>query len=270
MALYDIIDEIASRQVTKTETGDTRAYGVMVGVVAKNYDKDMPGRVCVTIPTRDKEANELQWVRLVQPSGGPKWGHYFLPEIGDQVLLAFENGNIEKPYLIGCVSKDRDQFLSRSVDPDNTVKRIVTRNGSALTFEDNKEGEGDKDCITLSTAKSTHTLKLDNENGLISLTDKKGENSINLKTVDGTMNIKAKSRITVEVGDKIKLIMNGETGAVRLECDALNLQASQKVSVKTDGMMKVDASQISEKASSMYKTESGGIVSISGSPIKMG
>ena len=42
----------------------------MVGIVAKNYDKDMPGRVCVTIPTRDKDANELQWV--ARPTGGPE------------------------------------------------------------------------------------------------------------------------------------------------------------------------------------------------------
>ncbi|MDR2157585.1 MAG: phage baseplate assembly protein V [Clostridiales Family XIII bacterium] len=270
MALYDIIDEIANRQITKTETGDPRAYGVMVGIVAKNYDKDMPGRVCVTIPTRDEDANELQWVRLSQPSGGSKWGHYFLPEIGDQVLLAFENGNIEKPYVIGCVSKDNDRFLGRSVDKDNTVKRIVTRNGSELKFEDNREGEGEKDRITLSTAKTTHLLKLDNENGLIELTDKKGENAIRIKTTDGTMNVKAKSRLTIEVGDSIKLVMNGETGAVRLDCHEMKIEASRKVSVKTDGMMRVDASQITEKASSMYQAESGGIVSISGSPIKVG
>ncbi|MDR2163098.1 MAG: phage baseplate assembly protein V [Clostridiales Family XIII bacterium] len=270
MALYDIIDEIANRQITKTDTGDPRAYGVMVGIVAKNYDKDMPGRVCVTVPTRDKDANELQWARMAQPSGGAKWGHYFLPEIGDQVLLTFENGNIEKPYVIGCVSKDKDRFLGQSVDKDNKIKRIVTRNGNELRFEDNREGEGDKDCITLSTAKSTHTLKLDNENSIIALTDKKGENSIKFNTKDGTMIVKAKSRITIEVGDSIKIIMNGETGAVSLNCNELKIKSSRKVSVKTDGMMKVDASQITEKASSMYQAESGGIISVSGNPIKLG
>jgi uncharacterized protein involved in type VI secretion and phage assembly len=270
MALYDIIDEIANRQITKTDTGDPRAYGVMVGIVAKNYDKDMPGRVCVTVPTRDKNANELQWIRLAWPSGGSKWGHYFLPEIGDQVLLAFENGNIEKPYVIGCVSKDRDRFLSQSVDKDNTVKRIVTRNGSELKFEDNKEGEGDKDRITLSTAKAKHLLKLDNENGLIELSDKKGENAVKIRTTDGTMTIKAKSRMIIEVGDNIKLTLNGETGAINVNCNELKIKSSQKVSVKTDGMMKVDASQITDKASSMYQVESGGIVSIAGNPIKVG
>ena len=38
MALYDIIDEITARQVTKTETGDNRMTGVTIGLVAKNYD----------------------------------------------------------------------------------------------------------------------------------------------------------------------------------------------------------------------------------------
>lgn len=46
MSIYDIIGEISEKQATKTETGDARIYGVVVGIVAKNYDKDMPGRVC--------------------------------------------------------------------------------------------------------------------------------------------------------------------------------------------------------------------------------
>jgi hypothetical protein len=111
---------------------------------------------------------------------------------------------------------------------------------------------------------------LHNENGLIELTDKEGKNSIRMKTVDGTMNIKAKSRVTIEVGDGIKVIMNGETGAVRLECKELNVSATRKLSVKTDGMMKMEASQIGANASSMYKLGSGGIVSIEGSPVKIG
>ncbi|MDR1292749.1 MAG: phage baseplate assembly protein V [Clostridiales Family XIII bacterium] len=270
MALYDIIDEIAGKQITKSDTGDPRVYGAMIGLVAENYDKDMPGRICVTLPAREDDANKLQWARVAHPSGGSLWGHYFLPEVGDQVLVVFEGGNIEKPYVVGCLSKDKDEFLSKSVDKDNTIKHIVTRHGSELKFEDKAKGEGDKDSITLTTAKTQHTLKLDNENGLIELTDKDGKNSIRMKTVDGTMNIKAKSRVTIEVGNGIKLVMNGETGAVSLDCKELNIKATRKLSAKTDGMMKVDASQIGTNASSMYKIESGGIVMIGGSPVKIG
>ena len=115
MGLFDIIDEIAESQIMKTDTGDNRIFGVMVGTVAKNYDKDMPGRVCVTIPVRDTEANELQWARVAMPSHGKGWGHYFQPEVGDQVLLAFEQGNIEKPYVIGCVPKESNSFGTQPI-----------------------------------------------------------------------------------------------------------------------------------------------------------
>ncbi|MDR1797878.1 MAG: phage baseplate assembly protein V [Clostridiales Family XIII bacterium] len=270
MALYDIIDEIAERQVTKSDTGDPRVPGALVGVVAKNYDKDMPGRVCVTIPVRENEANELQWVRLAHPSGGDSWGHYFLPEVGDQVLLVFEGGNIEKPYIVGCVAKDKDKFLSGSVDKDNVKKRIVTKHGSQLLFEDAKEGDGDKDRLTLATAKGQHTLLMDNDKGLIELRDQKGENAVVIKSKNGQMSVKAKSRLEILVGDGIKITMNGETGAINIDCKQLNVKAGQKVAVKTDGMLKEEAGQISAKASSIYKLESGGMVSIAGAPIKVG
>ncbi|MDR1246496.1 MAG: phage baseplate assembly protein V [Clostridiales Family XIII bacterium] len=270
MSLYDIIDEISERSATKTETGDTRVYGVMIGVVAKNYDKDMPGRVCVSVPTRDKEKNELKWARQAQPSSGAKWGHYFLPEIGDQVLLSFEGGNIEKPYIIGCIPKDNAKFLSGSVDEQNQIKRIMTKTGNVISFEDNKEGDGAKDKINIETAGRSHDLLLDNENKLIRLTDKAKENMLEIKTESGQMTIKAKSRLTIEVGDRIKMTFNGESGAVKLEANELSLQVSGQFKAKSDGMIKIDGAQMSMSASSMFKAESGGMVNISGAPIKIG
>lgn len=60
MGWYDIIDDIAQHQFAKTELGDNRLNGVTVGIVAKKYSREMPGRVCVQIPVRDREANVLQ------------------------------------------------------------------------------------------------------------------------------------------------------------------------------------------------------------------
>jgi len=269
MALYDIIDDIAGKQVTKSDTGDTRINGIVIGLVAKNYDVDMPGRVCVTVPTRDKEANELQWARLVQPSGGKSWGHYFLPEVGDQVVMAFEGGNIEKPYIIGCVSKESDKFLSVSADEDNQYKRIVTKNGSTLSFEDNKEGDGEKDKITLQTAGKEHTILLDNENKVIQVTDKDKENSVTMKTEDGQMIVKARSKLTIDCGE-IKITLNGESGAISIKANEVSITASNQFKVKCDGMVKMNGAQIATNASSMHKMESGGMVMVQGSPIKIG
>ena len=272
MSLYDIIDEISQRQITKTETGDARIAGVMLGIVAKNYHKDMGGRICVSIPTRDANANELQWARLAMPSSGQKWGHYFLPEVGDQVLLAFEGGNIERPYVIGCVPKDNNPFLTGSVDQNNQYKRIVTKHGSTILFEDNSTGEdGQNDKITIQTAGQAHTILMDNENKKVRVEDKAKQNFIEMTTQQdaGTITIQAKSKLTIQVGDTIKLILNGESGTVSIKATQVSIETSQKFSVKADGTVQMEGAQISEKASSMYKAE-GDMISLSGSQIKIG
>lgn len=269
MGLFDIIDEIAEKQITKTETGDNRIFGVMTGFVAKNYDENMPGRVCVTIPVRDTEANELQWARVAMPSSGAKWGHYFLPEVGDQVLLAFEQGNIEKPYVIGCIPKNSNSFLTRAVDEKNQFKQITTKNGNTILFEDNAEGEGDNDKIQISTAKGTLHIKLDNEKKRIAIKDKSEDNSIVIRTEDGIMNIKAQKKLTIEVGSNVKLTMN-ENGAVQLDCSRLTVKADSSMNLESSGTMKVKGSNVMTEASSLLKMQSSGAAVISGSPIKMG
>mgnify|MGYP004685922159 FL=1 len=286
MGLYDIIDEITERQVTKTETGDNRIWGVTVGIVAKNFDPNstaaggsnsgadaMDGRVCVTIPTRDADANELKWARVAMPSSGSKWGHYFLPEVGDQVLLAFEGGNIEKPYVIGCISRTADKFLKDSVDKDNQFKRIVTRHGTSIIFEDNSSAEdGSKDKLTLETAGKKLQILMDNENEKIRIGDKAKEDFIEMYTAEGsgTLKVQIKSKIEFKVGDKITVTMNGESGAVSIKADSIRLEGGNGVTVKSDSAVKLEAPQVAANASSALKLESSGTATVSGSTVSVG
>ena len=270
MGLFDVIDDIAEKQIVKTDTGDNRIFGVVVGKVAKNYDKDMPGRVCVTVPTRDEGANELKWARVAMPSSGSGWGHYFLPEVGDQVLLVFEQGNIEKPYVIGCIPKDNDKILRKSVDEDNQYKKIVTKNGNTIYFEDNKEGEGEKDKIKLVTAGEAHRIELDNEKKVILVSDKDGKNHIQMKTEAGEMEITAEKKLTIKVGDSIEMIMNGSNGTVQLKSSKLKIETSGNINVNSNGAVKIQGGNISVAANAMLKMESSGAVTVSGTPIKIG
>ena len=270
MGLFDVIDQIAENQLMKTETGDNRILGVMVGTVAKNYDKDMPGRVCVTIPVRDEEANELKWARVAMPSHGKNWGMYFQPEIGDQVLLAFEQGNIEKPYVIGRVPKDSNSFLKKAYDQDNRYKKIVTKYGNSIIFEDNAEGEGNKDKITIHTAEESHSILLDNEHQKIVVKDKENKNYIEMKTGNGNIKIQAESKLEIQVGENIKLTLNGNTGGVTLECNKLTMKSSGNTIIEATGSMKASGATVSLEANSMLKAASSGAAMISGSPIKIG
>lgn len=286
MALYDIIDEITERQVTKTEMGDNRVFGVMVGIVARNFDPNstaaggsssgadaMDGRVCVTIPTRDTGANELKWARVAMPSGGGKWGHYFLPEVGDQVLLAFEGGNIEKPYVIGCVQKTGDKFLKDAVDKDNQFKKITTRHGTTITFEDNSGDEaGGKDKLFLETAGKRLLILMDNENEKIRISEKNKEDFIEMYTKEGsgTLTVQIKSKITFKVGDKITMTLNGESGAVSIKADTIALEGTNQVKAKSDSAVKLEAAQVSANAGSTLKLESSGAASVKGATVGIG
>lgn len=270
MALFDIFDEISEKQIMKTEVGDQRIFGAVIGIVALNYSDQMPGRLCVTIPVRDDQANQLKWAKMAFPYTGAKWGHYFLPEKDDQVILVFEDGNIEKPYVIGCIPRDSDNFLKKSATENNQIKQIQTRNGSRITFFDDVEEEGAKDTITVSTAQDAHTMIFDNEKKLISVMDKEKNCSVEMATEEGNIKINAKSKITITVGDTIKVIMNGENGTVSIDCDKLQVKASKNAKIEADGNAKVSGKQVTVEASSALKLSSGGMVAVEGKPIKLG
>lgn len=270
MALFDIIDEITEKQVLKTDTGDNRILGLLVGKVVNNYDKDMPGRVCVSIYTRDKDANELKWARVAMPSGGSGWGHYFLPEVGDHVLVAFEQGNIEKPYVIGCIPKDSDSFLKKAVDEKNQCKKIMTRHGSNITFEDNAEGEGDKDKIIIETPKSAHRMELDNDKGEMLISDKEGKNKIRIRTGEaGEMEICAEKKLTIRVGDSITLTMNGNNGTTTLKTTKLKVEASDSMDYAAKSNAIFEGASVSVKATSAMRLESTQAVKITGKPVNL-
>lgn len=270
MSLYDVIDEISGDSAGKTEYGGRRIFGVALGTVAKNYDKDMPGRLCVSVPVREKDANELQWARLAMPSGGKGWGHYFMPEAGDEVLLAFENGNIEKPFVIGCVCLENSRFLSGAVDEKNQLKQIMTKNGSTILFEDHKEGDGEKDKITVRTAKKRHAIVLDNENKKIVIQDEKGDNRIEMMTEKGQMKLVAAKSLDILVSDTIKIHLNGETGAVKIDANELSVKASKQIRLESDGNLTEKGAQVMVEGASMVKVESSGILKLAGSPINAG
>lgn len=270
MALFDVLDSVSERQTQKTEFGDERIYGTTVGIVAENYTQEMPGRLCVTIPVRDADANQLKWAKMAMSYIGPGWGSYFLPEKGDQVLLVFEDGNIEKPYVIGCIPRDNDRFLKKSANEHNQIKQIQTRNGSRVTFFDDENEEGTKDKITIATAQDEHHIDVDNEKKEISVYDKEKHCLMEMKTERGIINIHAEQRMEITVGDTIKVIMNGQNGKISIEANNLAVNMSKNINFEADGNIKISGRQVATEATTLIKNESSGMLSLNGKPIKLG
>src|SRR3972149_536693 len=76
--------------------------GVVPGIVTNNQDPDGLGRVKIKFPWLSDD-NETDWVRIATLMAGGQRGGFFLPEVGDEVLVAFEHGDINHPYVIGAL-----------------------------------------------------------------------------------------------------------------------------------------------------------------------
>lgn len=270
MPFFDIVDDVAKHQIDKTDMGDNRIVGVLVCQVVKNYDKDHQGFVLVNITTRDYEESKLVWARMALNYGGQKWGEYFIPEVGDQVLVVFEQGNIDRPFIIGAVPKTNSNFMQKAFDEKNQFKRITTRNGNFIEIMDNGEGEGDKDHIIIRTAKDAHKIEIDNEKKNILISDKDGKNKIEMKTENGQMEITADQKLTIKVGDNIKMIMNASSGAVTIESSKLKISTTDSTEIKANSRLTVEGGNATVSGNSMLKLKSGGPATVEGTPIKLG
>ena len=126
MSISDILIENSKKMLNKSLTGDTVVPGLMLGIVKENNNNKFPGRVRVQIPTRDNDKNILQWMKVCVLYAGPKYGLYWIPEIGDQVLVGFVNGNIIFHKILKC---DAPSILAASTKLLSTcIKACLIKN----------------------------------------------------------------------------------------------------------------------------------------------
>ncbi|RBQ01934.1 type VI secretion system Vgr family protein [Pedobacter miscanthi] len=115
--------------------------------VIDNNDPQGQGRIKVKFKWECLTNDVTEWLRVVTPSAGigdrgNNRGYFAIPEIDDQVMIAFEEGNIARPVVMGSV------YHSSSVDSSplikNHLKSIITRSGHLIEFDDNQETQGIK------------------------------------------------------------------------------------------------------------------------------
>ncbi len=270
MSVWDMYEEVARTQVSRTENGNDRQTGVTLGIVEENYNRDMPGRLKVRMLVRDEESSIVRWAKVAQPYSGKGWGQYFLPEKGDQVLLVFEQGNIERPYVIASVPRDNDSFVKKAAEENNMYKKIVTKHGSALVFEDDKDGDGEKDKIFVRTAKEMLEASLDNEKKKCLIQDKEKNCRFEMLTEKGKITLSASSKLTIQAGDSIKVVLNADSGTLSISADQITIKGSKKLECASDGTLKLSGQQTMVEATSALKQSSSGMVSIEGKPVKLG
>lgn len=115
-------------------------YAPIVAKVVSNYDPLHPAQVQVSFPGISDD-NRSAWARVVSPLAGDNAGTYFLPDIGDEVLVVFENGEINKPRVLGGSWNGRQRPPAEAMSPENAVKMIRTKGGHLIKFDDSSGRE---------------------------------------------------------------------------------------------------------------------------------
>jgi type VI secretion system secreted protein VgrG len=92
------------------------------------------GRIQVQMAWQKDNSESTPWIRMTNPHAGGGKGHYFVPEIGEEVLVGFEGGNAEKPYALGAMYNGNES--SGFATPNNDFKVTQTRTGIKIVMND--------------------------------------------------------------------------------------------------------------------------------------
>lgn len=168
--------------------------GVQTGTVVDSGDPDQHGRVKVSVPAIATDSTASLWARVACPDAGPQHGFCFLPEVGDEVLVAFLDRDPRYPVVLGRLHGSKnpppDGFT------DTKQKAIITTRDVRIVFS-----EADKPAVTISTP-GGRTVTLDDDGKSITLSDK-DKNTITLDangiTIDSGKDLTLKAAGAVKV-----------------------------------------------------------------------
>ncbi|MGG1550369.1 phage baseplate assembly protein V [Paenibacillus ferrarius] len=217
--------------------------GVMVGIVTNNNDPDKLGRVKLKLPMQETDT-ETDWVRIATLMGGKEMGSLFIPEVNDEVLVAFHLGELRMPFVIGSLWNPKNKPPAPA--DKNDLRMIKSRSGHEISFND-KSGD---ESITIKTKKG-QVIELKDKDSSIAIADDSGNNKITIKggsaneisivssTSKITMN--AKGDVAIESTKEIKI----KSTQVNIEASAtMALKAGASLDLKSDGIINIKGSLV--------------------------
>jgi uncharacterized protein involved in type VI secretion and phage assembly len=168
-----------------------RLYGVYPAQVTDVQDPAAQGRVQIRLPFVEESdgASALAWARLSTLMAGGERGSWFIPEVDDEVLIAFVGGDPRRPVVIGALWNGVDT-PPETMDSDNNVRSFTSRSGHKLSFDDTAGAEK----VVLET-QGGHILTLDDASGGTVTLEHSNGAKIKIDTagnIDITANVKVK------------------------------------------------------------------------------
>jgi uncharacterized protein involved in type VI secretion and phage assembly len=212
-----------------------RLHGVHTAIVKDIKDPDAQGRVKVALPWagNDYEA----WARMATMMAGNNRGSWFIPDVGDEVLVAFLGGDVRHPFVLGGLWNGKDAPPESMDGAGKNAKKVIrSRNGVKVTLDDTDGAE---------------TLKLETPGGQ-SMTLKDGPGSIEIADSNGN-SIKLESAgITVTASAKVTV----SASQVNVSAGMVSVDAGMS---KFSGVVKADTVITNAVVSTSYTPGAGNI-----------
>ncbi|MBN1641146.1 MAG: VgrG-related protein [Anaerolineae bacterium] len=246
------IEEASARR------GDVR--GVVTALVTNLNDPDDLGRVKVKYAWLGEI--ESDWVRISSPMAGSGRGLMYLPEINDEVLVAFEHGDVNRPYIVGALWSSQD----------------------APPLPNSKATSGGKVNVRTIVTRSGHTVILDDTDGAeqIVVRDKTGNNEIVIDSAENSMSIHVAGDFTVNADGKITLNSTQDmalSSKAKMTLDSTqDLSAASKANANVKGLQlalegtskgELKAPMISVNGSAQTEVKGGVMVQVQGGIVKI-
>jgi uncharacterized protein involved in type VI secretion and phage assembly len=191
MSVVDLLTDEHERQ-RQTQ----RVVGVAVGVVTSNQDPQGLGRVKVKFPWLS-DGTESDWTKIVTFMSGNNRGAVFLPEVNDEVLVGFEHGDIDFPYVLGGLWNNKDLPPEKNQDGKNNVKKIRSRSGHEIIFRD--DGATQQEQIEI-RSNSGHSVLLSDAAGQqgVLIKDKSGANLLKIDSLTNSIDIESRATLSIK------------------------------------------------------------------------
>ena len=203
--IYDLSSVFAA-QIHQAESESGKVFEPVIGVVTDNKDPSKLGRVKLKMPILSDKDTTF-WVPIIMLGAGKNRGWFFIPEVEDEVLVMFEQGDINRPLVVGALWGGKDKPPDKN--PGSNPRRVIkSRAGSKITFDDEKlliiiEDGTQKGKITFDS--NANKIIIEALKGDVCFQSPQGDTQIVAKEIE----MKAGTNIEIHAGSK----MDWGTGA---------------------------------------------------------
>lgn len=236
---------------------DRKISGILLGVVTDIDDPEKNGRVKVKLLDRDTSDYETDFIPVLASDAGNKSGFYVLPEVGDLAAVAFLDGEIERPIVIGRLWNQNRPQPYQMENGENKLRAFRTKNGNQVVFYD----EDDRNAVEILTPEGL-TILLDDKEEMIRISDKKKKNRLVIDIKNGIAEAEAESKISLTAGGS-RLELDGDGGTAMLESRQSLTIKSQQIVIEANGTLEM-------KSSGSMNLKANGPADIKGAVVKLG